>query len=332
MIEQTGIFLCENPSAIARAYGEAVVNRLPVSEQVHTKQDILDCPAKFKNIEYLFSTWGFPKFTEEEIHALLPSLKAVFYAAGSVQYFAKSFLACGVRVFSAWRANAVPVAEFTLAQILLANKGFYSLSELYSSGQAERAEQRKPFYPGNYEVKVGIIGAGMIGRMVMDLLRPFHIQILVYDAFLSAEQIQAMGARKAALEEIFAQCSVISNHLADNAQTKGMLHYGLFSQMQPYATFLNTGRGGQVVEADLARALTERPDLTALLDVTVEEPLACGHPFYSLPNCRLTPHIAGSMNREIKRMGAFMEAAYRAVLTQMASPCEVTSDMLDTMA
>lgn len=74
---------------------------------------------------YLFSTWGMPALGKEQIRAYFPSLKAVFYAAGSVQGFAREYLEAGVQVFSAWAANAVPVAEFTVAQILLAGKGYF---------------------------------------------------------------------------------------------------------------------------------------------------------------------------------------------------------------
>ena len=72
----------------------------------------------------LFSTWGMPALAEEEIARFFPKLKAVFYAAGTVQGFARPFLNRGIRIFSAWGASAVPVAEFTVSQILLANKGF----------------------------------------------------------------------------------------------------------------------------------------------------------------------------------------------------------------
>ena len=72
--------------------------------------------------------------TEDQIAEYFPNLKAVFYGAGSVQGFARPFLKSGVKVFSAWAANAVPVAEYTLSQILLANKGFFQTSTLYSHG------------------------------------------------------------------------------------------------------------------------------------------------------------------------------------------------------
>lgn len=111
------IYLCEGEPKIRNVYG--------TEERIYTKADVLQNPLHFRDTEFVFSTWGIPVFTEEEIKEYLPSLKAVFYGAGSVQKFARPFLNCGVKVFSAWAANAVPVAEYTVAQIILANKGFF---------------------------------------------------------------------------------------------------------------------------------------------------------------------------------------------------------------
>ena len=102
--------------------------------------------------------------------------------------------------------------------------------------------------------------------------------------------------------------------------------------MLPYATFLNTGRGAQVVEDDLVRALTERPDLTAVLDVTEPEPSPAGHPFYSLPNCFMTPHVAGSLGGEVVRMAEYMVDEYEALAKGLPVKYEVTLKMLETMA
>ena len=111
-----------------------------------------------------------------------------------------------------------------------------------------------------------------------------------------------------------------------------MLRYEHFSVMPPYATFLNTGRGAQVVEEDLVRVLIERGDLTAVLDVTHPEPSPAGHPFYSLPNCFMTPHIAGSMGGEVVRMAEYMVDEYEALIAGRPVRYEVTLKMLETMA
>lgn len=93
-----------------------------------------------------------------------------------------------------------------------------------------------------------------------------------------------------------------------------------------------TGRGAQVVEPDLIDTLKSRPDLTALLDVTFPEPPVEGSELYTLPNCILTPHIAGSSGNEVRRMGAYMEAEYQSFTQGQPCKYEVSLEMLKTMA
>lgn len=318
------IYLCENEKNIRNVYGD--------NAHVYTKAEVLNAPERFKNTAYVFSTWGMPAFTEEEIKSCLPSLKAVFYGAGSVQFFAQPFLNCGVKVFSAWAANAVPVAEYTVAQIILANKGFFSSSRIAKTGNRKAAAENFHAYPGNYNVKIGIIGAGMIGKLVIHMLKSYYLEVLVFDPFLSDEKADELKVKKVSLETIFKECQVVSNHLANNEQTKGMLDGKLFETMLPNSTFINTGRGAQVVEADLIKVLNERPDITALLDVTFPEPPEADSEFYALPNCILTPHIAGSAGNEVRRMGEYMKAEHENFIQNKPCKYEVTLEMLKTMA
>ena len=317
-------YMCNQVHNIPRIYG--------TNEPVFTKADVLSDPARFADAEYIFSTWDMEVFTEDEIKTYHPSFKAIFYGAGAVQHFARPFLNCGVKVFSAWAANAVPVAEYTVAQIILANKGFYGSSRINKAGNRKAAKEYFAACPGNYDVKVGIIGAGMIGRMVIDRLKDYDLEVLVSSTSMTEEKAKELGVTKASMETIFAECSVVSNHLADNEQTKGMLNGKLFEMMQPYATFINTGRGAQVVEEDLIAVLQARPDLTAVLDVTEPEPPVLGSPLYDLPNCVLTPHIAGSAGNEVRRMGEYMRREYQSFLKNEPCKYEVTLEMLKKMA
>ena len=103
--------------------------------------------------------------------------------------------------------------------------------------------------------------------------------------------------------------------------------------MIPYSTFINTGRGAQLIEADLVKMLTERPDVTAVLDVTdPKEPPERDHPFYSLPNCVLTPHIAGSLGNEVVRMSEYMAEEFDSYVKGKPTRYEVSLKMLETMA
>lgn len=122
------LFVSDNLNVIHRVYTREQIGDAPVLTSAELRAGLAS-----KETEYLFSTWGMPMLSEEDIREFLPNLKAVFYGAGTVQYFVCPFLACGVRVFSAWAANAIPVAEYTVAQILLANKGL-----LPASGSVQR--------------------------------------------------------------------------------------------------------------------------------------------------------------------------------------------------
>ena len=146
------------------------------------------------------------------------------------------------------------------------------------------------------------------------------------------EKAKELGVTKCSLQELFKTCFVVSNHLADNEQTRGMLTGELFASMQQNATFLNTGRGAQVKESELIQVLKDRPDLTAILDVTHPEPIPLGSELYKLDNCIFTPHIAGSYGNELARMSAFIADEYDRFISGEPCKYEVTLDMMKTMA
>ena len=190
------IFLCNKKNSVEKVYADSFDKLPDVERKVYTSAEVIDEPEKFADVEFIFSTWGMPSMSEEEIKKCFPSLKCVFYAAGSVQAFARSFLACGVKVFSAWAANAVPVVEYTLAQIILANKGFFAHSREMKKGNREAGKVMKSAYPGNYGENVGIIGVGMIGSQVAERLKNYKLNVLAFDPFLSDERAEKLGKQR----------------------------------------------------------------------------------------------------------------------------------------
>ena len=292
-------------------------------DEIYSSKD-LDDPALaglFARTRVIFSSWGMPALTEKQIEAHFPNLEAVYYAAGTVQYFARPFLKRGVRVFSAWAANGVPVVEFTVAQIVLAGKGYFQSLRRYRARDRKAAFAYTMSLPCNYNIRVGILGAGVIGREVMARLKAYQYEVL-----------SSLGAKRASLEEIFSTCQIISNHVANLPATVGMIDGKLLHSMLPNAAFINTGRGAQVVESELIAALEACPDRTALLDVTWPEPPEEGSEFYTLPNVFLTPHIAGSQNNEWARMALYMVEEFERTEDHLPVRYEVTEKMLETMA
>ncbi len=309
---------------------DQVRQRVEALDQIVSKDAYLAGGVDLSSVKYVFSTWGMPNLTEDEI-AKMPNLEAIFYAAGSVQNFARPFLNKGIKVFSAWAANAVPVAEFTLAQILLSCKRYF-----LNAAACKKPERRQkgdlPRGKGIFAEPVALIGAGMIGRKVIELLKPFSLDILVVDPYMPDAAAADLGVTKVSLEDAFKTAYVVSNHLPNLPATKGMLTKEHFASMREGATFINTGRGAQLNEEGMLDVLAERPDLTALLDVTDPEPPLSESRIYTLPNVFLSGHIAGSLGNEVVRMADYMIAEFDSYSRGEPLQYEVTLKMLETMA
>lgn len=315
-------------------YGQGRRQQVGAMTDLHpvviTRENFDEHAAELMGTEAIFSTWGMPALTVEQI-ARLPKLRAVFYGAGSVKEFARPFLERGVIVCSAWGANAVSVAEFCLAQILLSTKGYFRNTRdcrtLAGKNQGSAFRGR-----GAYGETVALIGAGQIGRRLLELLKPFRLKVLMVDPYLSEREAATLGVTKASLEQAFREAYVVSNHLPNLPDLQRVLDGRLFASMRPDATFINTGRGAQVNEPELIAVLKQRPDLMVLLDVTDPEPSAPESDFHRLPNVQLSSHIAGAHDDEVLRMADTMIEEFGRWRKGEPLRYSVTLEMLDRMA
>ena len=304
-----GAFLAKDPQIVSRVWGSRQQERLArlveLPDEVITPATLADHAEWLAETRVIFSTWGMPSLTPEQM-ALMPNLQAVFYAAGTVKGFASPLFDRNVTVVSAWAANAVPVAEYTLSQILFGLKLGWQHRRQFQEKRGPQGWKQLPI-PGVYGATVGLVSLGMIGRKVCQLLQPFQLRKLAYDPFVRDETLRELGATRAdSLEEVFSTGDIVTIHTPWLKETEGIVTGKLLSLMKPNATFINTSRGALVREDELIEVMQARPDLTAVLDVTWPEPPAEGSPIYDLPNIVLTPHIAGSMGDEVLRMADLM--------------------------
>ena len=251
--------------------------------------------------EILVTSWGAPRLDAEMLDRM-PRLRAVVHAAGSVQGIVSDELwQRGITVTSAADANAVPVAEYTFASIILAFKRAFvhmrTPAEVLGWGDLVGSLKY-----GSVGRTVGIVGFSRIGRRVVRMLRQLDdVHILVADPFVSPEAVAAAGAELVPLEAMLGQVDVLSLHAPALPETHHMIGRSQLAALRDGATVINTARGW-ILDHDALLDECSSGRLDAVLDVTEPDPLPVDSPLRALPNVALTPHIAGSMGTEARRL------------------------------
>ncbi|MGC4946069.1 hydroxyacid dehydrogenase [Streptomyces sp. DT224] len=265
--------------------------------------DFAEAPEALARTELLITCWGCPPI-DASVLAAAPRLKAVVHAAGSVKDAVASsrIWERGIVVSSAAAANARPVAQFTLATVLLAGKRAFPLAAAYPQ-HGFRA------YPtsadtGNHGRTVGVVGASRIGRLVLDMLRPHGFRLLVTDPYLDPAQARELGAELMPLDELMATADTVTLHAPLLPGTRRMINARRLGLMKNGAVLINTARGA-LVDTDALVAACADGRIDAVLDVVEPEPLPGDHPLFALPNVFVTPHIAGALGSELRLLGEF---------------------------
>lgn len=259
--------------------------------------------AVLSEIDILVTGWGCPMVSADVVNAA-PRLKLIAHAAGTVKFtIAHAVYDAGIRVTHAADANAVPVAEYTLAAIIFANKRMFELRDRYRADPARRSSYQLMDEPiGNYHRTIGLVGASRIGRRVAKMLAGFDFTVLISDPFVQKDDPVLAGAELVDLDTLMARSDVVSIHAPSLPSTRAMIGVKQFRLMQDGAGFINTARGALVDEAAMIAEL-ETGRIHAIIDVTEPEIPEDGSPLYTLPNVFLTPHVAGAAGTERLRLG-----------------------------
>lgn len=201
--------------------------------------------------------------------------------------------AAGVAVVNQAGGNKEGVAEHVMAMLLTLSKRIMLSDHMMRSGKPY--ERREFMGDDLLERTIGIIGLGNVGSRVAELCKGlFRMRVIAYDPYLTAEQIAAKGAEKAAsLEEMLKVADYVSINCPHTKETRGMMGAAQFAMMQPHAYFVTTARGGIHDEDALAKALTAKQIAGAGLDVWEDEPPPSDHPLLHFDNVLVSPHTAG---------------------------------------
>jgi len=275
------------------------------------------------------TSWGCQAMTGEILDAA-PELGIIVYAAGSVKPIVTDAVwDRGITVTSSAAMIAVNVAEVTVGCLILGLKNVWGLDRVTHSGGWREEHERARSRVLN-QATIGLIGAGHVGRKVLEYLRPFEVkEILLYDPYWTAEEVAELGATKVSLHELLRRSNAVTLHAPALPATRHMLSSDELRLMKDDAVLINTSRGQNIDEQALVSEL-ERGRLLAFLDVTDPEPPAVESRLRSLPNVMLTPHVAGGSANT--RMGDHAAEELRRFLAGEPPLHEVRWEMMDRMA
>jgi phosphoglycerate dehydrogenase-like enzyme len=279
------------------------------------------------DVEVLVTGWGAPRLDSVLLGAA-PRLKAILHAAGTVKpYLSPEVIDHGVRVSSAAAANAVPVAEYAVAMIVLAGKRVLPIAHRYRELRDDFDVEAGFPELGNFGQRIGIIGASKIGRIVIDMLNAYTFDVVVHDPYLTDVEAADLGVTSVSLDELLRTSDVVSVHAPSLPSTRDLVDARGIGLMRRGATLLNTARGEIIDQEALTRRVVAG-ELFAILDVTVPWILEPDHPLYASEHALLTPHIAGSLGTELGRLSGSMLEELRRIARGEPLAHEIAPDLL----
>lgn len=286
---------------------------------------------RLREVEVLITSWGCPPLTKEVL-AGAPELRAIFHSAGTVRSFVTDEVwRRGILVTNAADENAIPVAEFTLAAIIFAGKKAPFLAQ-----DARKHRDDWSYVAGRGELTnrgrtIGVVGFSRVGRRVIERLRSLEMDILVADPYADPAEVRAAGGRLVGLRELLRRCDVLTLHVPALPATRHLIGAKELALLRDGATVINTARGSVIDTAALeSECVSGRLD--AILDVTEPEPLPADSPLYDLPNVMITPHIAGSLGSETRRMSDSALDELERYLSGLPPRAPVTADEIAVSA
>jgi phosphoglycerate dehydrogenase-like enzyme len=277
--------------------------------------------------------WGTPAF-EPTLRARHANLSLIAHSAGSIRKLVPERLFDeGIRVTHAASMIAASVAEFVVAQALLAMRGIHRLHDGLRDGGTwldvrDAVPQR---LLGSRTV--GIVGGGYVGRSVARLLVPFGCRVLVADPYMDEDTASRLGILRVDLDTLLAQSDVVSLHVPYLAETHGMIGKRELGLLHSGALFINTARAALVDEVALLKEI-ESGRIDAALDVFEAEPLPAQSPFRdpALHHVIISPHAAGHTEEGHLNQGRAMVEEIGRHLRGEPLRHEVSKAMLASMA
>jgi len=287
------------------------------SEQFTTEQ-LRD---RLKDVDIAVTGWGTPCIDEEVLKGA-NKLRLIAHTGGTVRpYVSDAAYEKGIRVVSGNNVFAESVAESVIAYALASLRDIPRFSTELKQGRWPNGFYNK----GLLNKKIGIVGYGMISKIVVEMLKPFHPELKVFSRHIAQEELDRHGMKKADLAEIFATCDIVSIHSGMTPENYHLITEEMMNSMPEGSLLINTARGAVIDEEALCRVL-EKGKINAFLDVYEVEPLPAGHKLMEFDNVILMPHMGGpTVDRRLVVTRSVMDDMKR-FLAGKSMECEISLD------
>lgn len=284
------------------------------------------------DIDIVIASWGTPKF-DNDLLEKLPNLKMVAYAAGTIKKIvSEEFWDRDIPIISAAAANAIAVAEYTVATMVYMSKNIRQAAELYKSDNKVKFLELRDSPRGFNSLNVGLVGASYVGREVIRLLKSYNVKVAVYDPYLTKEEAVKLGVENMELNKLVSWADVVSVHAPKLPETQDLIGREQFQLMKKDSFFINTARG-TIVDYEALAEITPQKNIEVVIDVTdPDEPLPAGSPLRKLDNVLITPHIAGSRGNEQQLMGTLVVEEIKRFVTGQSLAHQVRQEDLTRIA
>jgi D-3-phosphoglycerate dehydrogenase / 2-oxoglutarate reductase len=307
------------PFAEERAVAEAAGAQLVIGDDAH--------PA-IRDAEIILTTWI--RFPPEVLPTLEHCRLIVRYGIGVDTIDLAAATECGIVVANAPTYCVTEVADHAAGLLLSFARRIPWLDRQVRAGNWSSVQQELWGVRRLSTLTLGIIGMGKIGRQVARRMAPFGFRILGHDPYLRDDQIQALGAAPATLDDLLRGSDIVSLHVPLMPQTRHLIDAAKLGLMKPSAAIVNTSRGAVIDEAALIRALQDNRLFGVALDVLDQEPPALDNPLLHMDPVRviLTPHFAAASEEVHPDLHREVSAAAAAVLDGRWPPSVLNPDVV----
>ncbi|MBQ8576404.1 MAG: D-2-hydroxyacid dehydrogenase [Clostridia bacterium] len=301
--------------SVFEQYGS--VTAYPLTSRAETAERISDADCVLLNKTVL----------DAEVLKHAPHLRYIgIFATGYNMIDLDYCRAHGITVSNAGSYSTDAVAQTVFSYLLHFASRTADYNAFVSDGGWKNSPSFSPFVFPTFELAgktLGIFGYGAIGKRVAALARAFSMRVLAVAHTPKTGCDEETGAVFTDLDTMLKVSDFVTVHTPLTAETKELFSRDVFAKMKPGAYFINTSRGGVIVESDLRRALESGHLAGAAVDVLTVEPMAHDCVLFGTPNLIMTPHIAWAPTETRQRLVGIVTENLRNFL--VGKPTHVVS-------